>query len=130
MFAIFGAPAATRTNAASWSGIKSWEIQTHQQLTCCRSLKPEPMLNANAVSGLARAARPTAAGAPPVQRGAGQVNTCQGAGGSSTLARQSKSPKFVSQRGANPSLKRTHTGMPFQALISFWAFHALPARAA
>ena len=30
----------------------------------------------------------------------------------------------------NPSLKRTRAGMPLQALISFWAFHALPARAA
>jgi len=30
----------------------------------------------------------------------------------------------------NPSLKRTRTGMPLQALISFWAFHAMPARAA
>jgi len=30
----------------------------------------------------------------------------------------------------NPSLKRTRTGMSFQALISFWAFHGLPARAA
>ena len=30
----------------------------------------------------------------------------------------------------NPSLKRTRTGMPFQALISFWAFHGLPVRAA
>ena len=30
----------------------------------------------------------------------------------------------------NPSLKRTRTGMPFQAVISFSAFHAMPARAA
>ena len=33
-------------------------------------------------------------------------------------------------RRPNPSLKRTRAGMPFQALISFWAFHVLPARAA
>ncbi len=30
----------------------------------------------------------------------------------------------------NPSLKRTRTGMPFQAVISFSAFHVLPALAA
>lgn len=29
-----------------------------------------------------------------------------------------------------PSLKRTRAGMPFQALISFWAFHVLPVQAA
>ena len=33
-------------------------------------------------------------------------------------------------RRPNPSLKRTRAGMPFQAVISFWAFHVLPARAA
>ena len=31
---------------------------------------------------------------------------------------------------ANPSLKRTHTGMPRKAFISFWALRVLPARAA
>ena len=30
----------------------------------------------------------------------------------------------------NPSIERTHTGMALQALISFWALRALPARAA
>jgi hypothetical protein len=30
----------------------------------------------------------------------------------------------------NPSFERTHTGMPLQALISFWALRVLPARAA
>lgn len=30
----------------------------------------------------------------------------------------------------NPSLKRTRAGMPFQALISLWAFHVPPVRAA
>ena len=31
---------------------------------------------------------------------------------------------------SNPSIERTHTGMALQALISFWALRALPARAA
>ena len=30
----------------------------------------------------------------------------------------------------NPSIERTRTGMALQALISFWALRALPARAA
>ena len=30
----------------------------------------------------------------------------------------------------NPSIERTHTGKALQALISFWALRALPARAA
>ena len=30
----------------------------------------------------------------------------------------------------NPSIERTRTGMALQALISFWALRAMPARAA
>ena len=30
----------------------------------------------------------------------------------------------------NPSIERTSTGKPLQALISFWALRGLPARAA
>ena len=33
-------------------------------------------------------------------------------------------------QGSNPSIERTRTGMALQALISFWALRALPARAA
>ena len=31
---------------------------------------------------------------------------------------------------SNPSIERTRTGMALQALITFWALRALPARAA
>ena len=36
-------------------------------------------------------------------------------------------PKAVTP---NPSIERTHNGMPRMALISFWAMHALPLCAA
>ena len=38
--------------------------------------------------------------------------------------------KFAPMLGAHPSFKRTATGMPSVALISFWATAALPASAA
>ena len=37
---------------------------------------------------------------------------------------------YSSSRQPNQSLKRTRTGRPLQALISFWALRVLPARAA
>ena len=48
----------------------------------------------------------------------------------SAVARSVVNRRAPPPQPPNPSLKRTRTGMPFQALISFWAFHVLPARAA
>ena len=36
----------------------------------------------------------------------------------------------MSTLGPNPSIERTHNGRRLQALTSFWALRALPARAA
>ena len=38
--------------------------------------------------------------------------------------------KFAPMLGAHPSIERTRHGSPLQALISFWALRAMPARAA
>ena len=38
--------------------------------------------------------------------------------------------KLCVMKWPNPSIERTRSGMALQAFISFWALHALPARAA
>ena len=46
------------------------------------------------------------------------------------IALSERTKVFSSAVTPNPSIERTRTGMALQALTSFWALRALPARAA
>ena len=75
-----------------------------------------------------RAQMRRASGDPPTPFAAPQG--FPGGGLCSVTLGAAKGTSYSPPRQPNQSLKRTRTGRPLQAFISFWALRVLPARAA
>ena len=101
-----------------------------QEHKCNAGAKPQLASALNAPPGANVSQSIGAAAEASAKRGGGACSAAVAAASSPSPFSCAGSSAILQRMLPNPSLKRTRTGMPLQALISFWAFHVLPARAA